>query len=180
MPPETWLPIPLFPNYDASSLGRIRNRLRNRIIKARRSHTGYMVVNLRRSGKSFSCYVHRLVCSAFHGPHTPARPLVGHGDGSKLNNRPENLRWVSASENQLDNYRHGKIGRGHRHPNARLSSRDIDDILSLTATHSYADIARLYKVSAQHISRIARGVSRAHRHGECIADAHPGPNNPQP
>lgn len=180
MQPETWLPIPHFPNYEASSLGRIRNHLRSRIIKHRRSPSGYLVVNLRRSGKSYSAYVHRLVCAAFHGPHTPARPLVGHIDGSKLNNRPDNLRWVNASENQLYNYRHGKLGRGPKHPNARLSSRDIGDILALATTRTRADIARMYSVSPQHIFRIIRGISRTedadHRSGPRDENGPPPPH----
>lgn len=73
VPGEVWRPIPDFPKYEASSLGRIRSLLfdRIRILKTdnRITNTGYETVSIRRSSGKRSMLVHRLVAAAFHGPN---------------------------------------------------------------------------------------------------------------
>lgn len=43
--------------------------------------------------------IHRLVCSAFHGPAPEGKPIVIHIDENALNNSPENLKWGTQKEN---------------------------------------------------------------------------------
>ena len=46
------------------------------------------------------CYkMHRLVCSAFHGPRPFEGAIVIHLDENALNNKPENLKWGTQKEN---------------------------------------------------------------------------------
>lgn len=59
---------------------------------------GYTSVALRRNGKEKREYVHRLVAEAFLGG-IPAGNVVDHIDGGKENNRLDNLRTVTRSEN---------------------------------------------------------------------------------
>ena len=47
--------------------------------------------------------VHRVVCTAFHGPAPEQDMVVDHIDTNRCNNRPENLRWVTGLENALEN-----------------------------------------------------------------------------
>lgn len=43
--------------------------------------------------------VHRLICEAFHGLCPPDKDQVDHFDRDPANNKPENLHWVTSSEN---------------------------------------------------------------------------------
>lgn len=57
---------------------------------------GYLQVNLR--GIRNPQHVHRLVAEAFI-PNPENKPCVDHINGNKLDNRVENLRWVTNKEN---------------------------------------------------------------------------------
>lgn len=100
---EEWRTIKEFPNYQVSSLGRIKNIKTNRILKPFKNKTsGYYYINIRNT-RGRKCYrVHRLVATYFIN-----NPLklsdVNHIDENKSNNRVTNLEWVS----HLDNIRHG-------------------------------------------------------------------------
>lgn len=67
-------------------------------------------------------YIHRLVAEHFI-PNPDNLPQVNHKDGNKLNNKLENLEWVSIQENVIHAYRHGLINhvRGVKHPNYGLT-----------------------------------------------------------
>jgi hypothetical protein len=47
--------------------------------------------------------MHRIICTAFHGPPPTDQHVVDHIDTNRANNRPENLRWVTKLENVLLN-----------------------------------------------------------------------------
>lgn len=48
-------------------------------------------------GKNYK--IHRLVCSAFHGPQPSDKPIVIHINEDATDNRPSNLRWGTQKEN---------------------------------------------------------------------------------
>jgi hypothetical protein len=49
--------------------------------------------------------VHRLVALAFYGKPRNSKMVVNHKDGNKANNTPDNLEWVTSSENELHSHR---------------------------------------------------------------------------
>lgn len=58
--------------------------------------TGYMMF-------TSDIRVHRVVCTAFHGPAPYEDMVVDHIDTNRCNNRPENLRWLTRLDNVLEN-----------------------------------------------------------------------------
>lgn len=102
---ETWRGVPGFPQYEVSSLGRVRSNLfhgkpRTKILK--RSLRGkcrdYWGVTLYNDGVAYSMKVSRIVAMSFLGAIPPGMQ-VNHKDGNKLNDCPNNLEIVTASEN---------------------------------------------------------------------------------
>ena len=108
LPNEEWRKIlNVKGNYEVSNLGRIKTmdcytidkngkkkRKRQKILKQSFTSTGYLMVNLRHK----YCKVHRLVALAFI-PNEQNKPFINHKDGNPLNNRVENLEWVTPKEN---------------------------------------------------------------------------------
>lgn len=59
---------------------------------------GYLKVMLRKGGRSYCRKIHRLVAEAFV-PNPDGLETVDHISNNKLDNRPDNLRWVSRHDN---------------------------------------------------------------------------------
>lgn len=111
---EIWQDICGFEGiYQVSNLGRIKTldkwlksgnksqRLSTeRIIKPIIQHSGYAHVGLWKNQKCKQCRVHRLVAQAFCENDNPEiKTQVNHINENKLDNRAENLEWVTPKEN---------------------------------------------------------------------------------
>ena len=103
---EEWRSIPGYPGYEASSEGRIRSFRSGecKIIKQHSSQKGYLRANLKHeNGKSHCSSAHRFIAMAFI-PNPDNLPEVNHKNGNKTDNRPENLEWVTSSQNHKHAY----------------------------------------------------------------------------
>ena len=69
---------------------------RERLLKPTINKDGYMFVRLCKNGKSKNMRIHKLVANAFLGENDLQ---VDHIDGNKLNNRLDNLEYVTPKEN---------------------------------------------------------------------------------
>jgi len=88
--------------YEVSDQGQVRRvgkatgAVQGRILKLKAGTSGYPIVHLSKENKVRTHMVHRLVAKAF----LPNRKeQVNHINGDKLDNRAENLEWVTQSEN---------------------------------------------------------------------------------
>lgn len=86
---------------------------------------GYFEVAMRIDGKRIKCTVHRLVGKAFVDGYNEELS-INHIDGNKLNNKPENLEWVTLAENTKHQWKTGLVNcKGDNHPNAKLNSKQV-------------------------------------------------------
>ena len=83
--------------YSVNKDGQVRNLRTGRFLKGSILHT-YQYINFRWEGKQKNKAVHRLVAEAFL-PKAEGATIVDHIDGDRLNNKIENLRWVTFREN---------------------------------------------------------------------------------
>lgn len=104
--PELWLGIDEYPNYEVSSMGRVRNKNSGKILKPRPSRNGYLRVSLYNKdyGIAKDKSIHRLVADAFYdGDHDLLD--VNHINGEKDDNFVGNLEWCTRSDNLKHAYR---------------------------------------------------------------------------
>ena len=94
---EEWRPVQSFPMYDASTLGRIRNREQGHVLQYWTNRYGYAQVLLSNAGNKKQVSVHRVVAEAFLGPANGL--TVNHRDGDKLHNAVANLEYMTNAEN---------------------------------------------------------------------------------
>jgi len=98
---EVWKSLDFLgcPNYEVSSLGRVRNMKTNCVRVLGGNGHGYLKVRLRNGTPKGQLYqVHRLVALAFI-PNPENKPEVGHKNTVRDDNRVENLEWVTRKEN---------------------------------------------------------------------------------
>jgi hypothetical protein len=89
------------------------------------SKSGYHVVACMRGGKRVKVFAHRLIARAFVPGYEP-HLSVNHINGNKLDNRPENLEWLTVSDNSKHEWETGLIDlRGENQPGHKLSQKQV-------------------------------------------------------
>lgn len=154
---EVWRDCVGIPDYQVSSLGRVRSldrivpvnhptagflekHMRGRSMTSRNNGHGYSMVCIR--GVSMS--VHRLVATAFI-PNPENKPQTNHKNGIRTDNRVENLEWATQEENIQHSRKVLGQSIGESHYCARLTESDILDIRSVYAFGArISDIGKAY------------------------------------
>ena len=118
---ERWLPVPGFEGYyEVSDHGSVRSldrqvtprngspyNLSGKVLSLSENADGYPMVQLWRDGRGTRKLVHALVLEAFVGPR-PEEMEACHWDDNRTDNRVQNLRWGTQSENRQDRIRNGR------------------------------------------------------------------------
>jgi hypothetical protein len=106
----------------------------NRILSSIKSSAGYFYVNFTNSSEHRHKHIHRLIALAFLEPQPTPKHEINHINGIKTDNRPENLEWVTRSQNIKHAFDTGlhPIKEGINASNAKLTQEDLDRIVAMT------------------------------------------------
>lgn len=169
---EIWKNIPEYEGlYQASNLGRIRNihRLKTLggILRPILDTGGHLQIGLYKNSKQKRLLIHRLILKTFISP-CPSEMECRHLDGNPVNNKLNNLKWGTRSENQQDSIRHGTFfhpnNSGSNNGHAILQESDVHEIRELLQSgrngrsgqkYSQREISKMFNVHRYTISMIA-------------------------
>jgi hypothetical protein len=173
---EVWAPVAdCAGRYFVSTFGRVASRVRGghttKMLTPSISLTGYLTVGVTASpgGKSDTRLVHRLVVAAFVGSQPSELHIdIRHLDGNKQNNRVDNLRWGTRSENMKDVYAHRAPAMRQRVLERRETKwysedehlRDVAVAFYREGKLTIADCARLMDCSAERAAQIVHGETQ--------------------
>lgn len=161
-PGEKWRKCPSDGNYDVSSSGRVSRA--GRVLRPSVSQFGYETVQLSREGTARRRFVHRLIAEGFIGPR-PDGLQVNHINGDKRDNRPENLEYVTPSENIRHSFRLGLSLARHGEVRGMAKLTDAEALamrLRAADGSTYTALAARYRVSVGNVSMICRGIGWNH------------------
>ena len=169
---ESWRPIPDLPGYEASNVGRIRSldrlvvwRCKGRVLKPKIRHRKwggiYWSFHKPSTGEMS---VHRAVCSAFKGKAPSPKHEAAHLDNDTSNNRPDNLAWLTRTENERRKRLNGTAPIGMANGRAKLNDQQVREIaaMKLTRATTIRSLAGSYGVSIRNIKKIRAGMSWTH------------------
>jgi len=169
IPLEVWADLAGYDGwYQVSDHGRIRKVIGTtvKMLTPTKNHFGYLHISLPIASKRKRKSIHSLVLEAFHSSR-PEGAITRHLDGNASNNRRHNLAWGTHQENADDRIRHGRSGRGEKHPNSKLTNAQAMDI---RARHLAGDrpkaMAKAYGVALGTIEKLVYGESWTHLEGE--------------
>jgi hypothetical protein len=146
-----WSPCIELPGYFVSNAGFVRGKS-GRILRGVTFSNGYKGIRAVRGGKTH--LVHRLVLRAFVGPAKEGE-TANHKNGVRLDNRVENLEWVSHSENLK--HAHRMVT---RKPHARTTAVRLANGTGALSFSSTSDAARFLKVNQ---GSVHSALTRKHR-----------------
>lgn len=111
------------------------------------------------NGKRKSQRVHRLICTAYHGPAPSSKHTASHIDGNWRNNKPDNLRWESMKQNHARKKEHGTDDSGIRNSRSKITLFTLQRIRKLLESKklSHREIGEKFELQRGFISKIANG-----------------------
>lgn len=137
---------------------RVRKTTRCWLWQGAINQNGYGIFKPQVNNHGVSMYAHRL-SYYYHTGRMPDKCIL-HRCDNPLCVRPSHLRSGTRQENQEDMRQKGRACRGEKKHSARLSEKDIRQIIKrLKTREKQAPIARDYDISASVISRINSGTA---------------------
>lgn len=156
LPNEVWKQISGY-NYSISNLGRIKNEKTNLLLKPSIT-CGYYKVRLSNNGKVKDFMIHHLVYCLFNEVDSiPNGYVIDHIDGDKLNNKLNNLRLITLSDNVLNALYKTKTNRSCK----KVAQYDLNENL-LNTFDSCSLAARALNLDSSTISKVCRGINKTH------------------
>ena len=148
-------------SYFINMNGEIFSKISNRYMSFTINAQGYKVVNLHLENGSQNIFLlHRLLMITFKFIYNYEYMQVNHINGIKIDNRLENLEWVTLQENNLHAKITGLICTGEDCSWSTLSDNQVREICQRIQDKDYTtltDLAQEYNCSPGTIGRIARG-----------------------
>jgi len=102
-----------FENYLIYEDGRVFTKKYNRFLTHKNHNSGYNAVTLYKNNKCKNLLLHRLI-AIHYIPNPENKPYVDHINRDKSDNRVENLRWATNSENQQNKGKSKNNTSGHK------------------------------------------------------------------
>jgi hypothetical protein len=165
-----FVPIPEYDGYWAREDGKIgssNNRETGsvKILSPLVINSGYQTVTLIKAGVyNERRTVHRLIAFTFL-PNPRNLPEVNHKNGNKLDNRLDNLEWISTVGNRVHAIETGlRIPlKGEQAGRSKLTESQVMEIHKLYSEGiSTIEIAVKYGISNKHVDTISKGVEWKH------------------
>lgn len=116
--------------YKVNNFGDVHSLISNIILKEYVEKNGYARVTLFNNSGRKKISVHRITLCAFTDKRLDYCMQVNHVDGNKLNNRLDNLEWVSGSENIKHAHINNLKPSGSDMYNSNCRSSDILEIVN--------------------------------------------------
>lgn len=143
--------IPNYNGYKINKKGDIYSDKSKQILKTRICN-GYKTINIIINKKNNNLTIHRLVALTFL-PQIEGKNIVNHINSDKLDNRLENLEWVTQKENTAA---HGK----QIHHPKKVNQLDMDDNIIATF-NSLIDAGNAIGFSPSAISKAVLGINNS-------------------
>ena len=154
---EIWKTHKVYNSIQVSNLGNVRNALTFEIKKQHISDTGYYKCNAKGSNGWKTLRVNRLIADMFcENPNN--LPFVDHINGIKTDNKAENLRNITQSDNLKGRF----ISKSKR-----LSTNEVIEIKRKLSekTTTHKELANRYGTTYKNISNINIGIRHAKVNG---------------
>lgn len=138
-----------YPKLNGRSMGRAKW-----LAKSKNAH-GYYSVCLAKDGKQTRSSIHRLVAKTFI-PLIDGKNVINHKNGRKLDNRVENLEWVTNSENSKHAWENKLIIPLKK----KLKLKKVLEIRNLYQTKriSQRELQKMFGVGKNSIFKICNGT----------------------
>ena len=163
--------------YEVSSMGRVKRIARapgatpGRVLKPY-IMVGYEYVSLcpGNGAPHRTTRLHRVVAQAFLGEPPDDKPEVNHRNCNPVDNRVDNLEWVSRAENMKHAHRHGRchpvppVLRGEQNGYSKLTEAGVRQIRHLYASgsHNHTELGTMFGVHKGTIRKVVIHQTWAH------------------